>query len=151
MKTLLLFVFALSLAVQAKAEVTSERFILDFIEQSERSLRVTNEERAAKGKRLYCDALNEDQVVLIAAAANTPDITVAEFTEVVSNELKCYPVFFPPWGRKGLGGTLVNTKAYVMDVLLVQDILKWMNNGRLPHADTPLLKSYDPQFKADAF
>ncbi|WP_148278737.1 hypothetical protein [Bdellovibrio bacteriovorus] len=145
MKQLLLFAIATMLTAQAQA-VTSDRFIFDFLEQSQRTLNVTNEKRAATGKRLYCEALNNEQILLIAATASVPDITVAQFTEAVSNDLKCYPVFFPPLGRKGVTGTLLNTKAYVMDVMLIQDILKWMNNGKMPHADTPLLQSYDPDF-----
>lgn len=145
MKQLLLIAIATLLTAQAQA-VTSDRFIFDFLEQSHRTLNVTNKKRSAEGKRLYCEALNEEQILLIAANASIPDITVGQFTEAVSNELKCYPVFFPPLGRKGVTGTLLNTKAYVMDVMLIQDVLKWMNNGSLPHADTPLLESYDPDF-----
>ncbi|WP_374028110.1 hypothetical protein ACES2J_05675 [Bdellovibrio bacteriovorus] len=145
MKHLLLFAIAIMLTAPAQA-VTSDRFIFDFLEQTQRSLNVINKERAAEGKRLYCEALNQEQVLLIAATASVPDITVAEFTKTVTENLKCYPVFFPPWGRKGVGGTLLNTKAYVMDVLLVQNVLKWMNEGKMPSPETPLMESYNPDF-----
>ncbi|KYG65288.1 hypothetical protein AZI87_12085 [Bdellovibrio bacteriovorus] len=145
MKNAVLTIIALLITSTAHA-VTAEQFVRDFSEQTERTLKYINDERASEGKRLYCEKLNDEQIALIATAVQNPDTTVAEFVDYVGNNLKCYPEFFEPLGRENLGGFLLNTKAYVMDVLMIHEVLETLNEGRSPHDSELILESYDPYY-----
>ncbi|WP_373999697.1 hypothetical protein [Bdellovibrio bacteriovorus] len=145
MKHVALTILTLLITSTAGA-VTAEEFVRDFAIQTERSLKYINEERALEGKRLYCEKLSDEQVAVIAEAVENPETTVAEFVEYVGNNLKCYPEFFEPLGRENLGGFLLNTKAYVMDVLMIHEVLESLNEGRSPHDSELILESYDPDY-----
>ncbi|KYG61244.1 hypothetical protein AZI85_09900 [Bdellovibrio bacteriovorus] len=145
MKHVALTILTLLITSTAGA-VTAEEFVRDFTIQTERSLKYINEERALEGKRLYCEKLSDEQVAVIAEAVENPETTVAEFVEYVGNNMKCYPEFFEPLGRENLGGFLLNTKAYVMDVLMIHEVLESLNEGRSPHDSELILESYDPDY-----
>ncbi|UXR65502.1 hypothetical protein EZJ49_04445 [Bdellovibrio bacteriovorus] len=145
MKALVLFL-SLFVATASASAVTPHEFIESFVAQTNKVLQVTNDHRGLVGKRLYCEALSSDQITLIAATAMVPGITVGDFVNTVAEDLKCYPVFFPPWGRKSVGGMLFNSKAYIMDITLIQDVLRSLNEGKLPESERLLVESYDPYY-----
>ncbi|WP_413557882.1 hypothetical protein [Bdellovibrio sp. HCB209] len=146
MKKLIVLAMTLMMGLQAEASVTAKEFVSDFVEQANRRLHYTNLERTASKKRTnYCATISAEQTKLIADMVNkNPEITVGEFTMQLGDTLKCFPEFWSPWSRKKTTrGMLVNTKAYVMDISLIQDILADLNEGKLPKEHTKLLDSYN--------
>ncbi|WP_413584790.1 hypothetical protein [Bdellovibrio sp. HCB274] len=146
MKIFALILTTLLTGAQAFASVTAEEFVTDFVDQANRRLHYTNKERTAAKKRTnYCTALNAEQVKTIKnIIAKNPEITVGEFTLQLGDTLKCYPEFWSPWNRKKTArGLLVNSKAYVMDVSLIQDVLADLNDGLLPKDYRKLLDAYN--------
>ncbi|MBO9668128.1 MAG: hypothetical protein J7501_15105 [Bdellovibrio sp.] len=143
MKNLFALTLTLLLGYQAQAAVTASEFTADFIDQANHRLKITNRERAASGKRLYCTSLSkENEQAIKDLIKENPEITVAEFTDKLANTLKCYPEFWAPWGRKGLGGMALNTKAYVMDTLLIRDVLQDLNDRATVGDNEKVLDTY---------
>ncbi|UOF02651.1 hypothetical protein [Bdellovibrio reynosensis] len=138
-KVVLALTFAFSLHAQA---VTVEEFTADFVEQTNHRLKFVNKERSAKNKQIYCSELSDEQISTIKNLASTPHITVTQFMDALSQELKCYPMFWAPWGKQNLGGLVFNSKASMMDLLLVNDVLIDLNEGQVPNSDELLLNFY---------
>lgn len=107
-------------------------FTSAFVAQVNHRLEITNQERASQNKTTYCAKLNKQKIALIAKTAAKENVTVGEFATTVSENLKCYPVFWSPWERKNIGGVLFNTKAFVMDTWIVRDVLEDLAQGRTP-------------------
>jgi hypothetical protein len=123
MKKIFFAIASVMLVNQASA-MTAAEFSQAFVTQANHRLTVTNQERKQEKKTPYCAKLSSAQIVLIQKTAAKPEITVGEFKNTVAENLKCYPVFWQPWERKNIGGVLLNTKAFVMDTLLVHDVLE---------------------------
>lgn len=146
MKKLIVLATTLMMGLQAQASVTASEFVSDFVNQTNRRLHYTNKERSAAKKRTnYCESLDAKQIKTIKdIVAKNPEITVGDFTAQLSDTLKCFPEFWSPWSRtKTTRGMLVNTKAYIMDISLIQDVLADLNEGKLPNEHTKLLESYN--------
>jgi hypothetical protein len=146
MKKLIVLATTLIIGLQAQASVTAGEFVSDFVDQANRRLLYTNKERTATKKRTnYCNSMSAEQVKTIKAiVAKNPEITVGDFTAQLADSLKCFPEFWSPWSRtKTTRGMLVNTKAYIMDISLIQDVLADLNEGKLPNEHTKLLDSYN--------
>ncbi|UYL09580.1 hypothetical protein B9G69_003210 [Bdellovibrio sp. SKB1291214] len=146
MKKLIVIAATMMMGLQAQASVTASEFVSDFVNQANHRLEYINKQRTAAKKRTnYCSALDAKQVKTIQEiVAKNPEITVGDFTAQLSDSLKCFPEFWSPWSRtKTTRGMLVNTKAYIMDISLIQDVLADLNDGKLPSEHTKLLDSYN--------
>lgn len=122
MKSLLVFAFMMMAGLSAGAAQSVEEFTQGFVAATNDHIAELNEQRAAEGKKLYCSALNDKQVALIAKVASTPEITVKDFVETVSDSLECYEPFWSQWGHKdSIRGILFNTKSYVLDNTLINE------------------------------
>ena len=133
MKSLLIFAFTLMVGFAAHAAQSVEEFTQGFVAATNAHITELNAQRTAEGKKPYCSALNEKQIALIAKVASLPDITVKDFVETVSDKLECYEPFWSPWGHKeNIGGLLFNTKAYVLDNILVNESMV-LFAGRVPN------------------
>lgn len=140
MKTVVL-ALTLIFAFNAHA-VTAEEFTADFVEQTNHRLKFVNEERSLKNKQVYCTELSQEQITAVHNLASTPEMTVGKFLEVLSKDLKCYPMFWAPWGTQNLGGLVFNSKASMMDLLLINDVLIDLNEGAPVKSEGLLLNSY---------
>ncbi|XGC81823.1 hypothetical protein ACES2L_04925 [Bdellovibrio bacteriovorus] len=134
-------VLTLIFAFQAHA-LTAEEFTADFVEQTNHRLKFVNEERTSKNKQAYCAELSQEQITAVHKLATTTEMTVGKFLEVLSKDLKCYPMFWAPWGTENLAGLVFNSKASMMDLLLINDVLIDLNEGSAPKSEEYLLNSY---------
>lgn len=126
----------------AQASVSKKEFLADFVGQMNDHLVVVNRERSEAHKQVYCSSLNASQVKMIESLVNNnPEITVEDFAANLADTLKCYPEFWPAWGRRNLPGMLTNTKAYVMDTLLIRDVIEDLS-GAVVDGNRKLLDSY---------
>ncbi|WP_413291010.1 hypothetical protein [Bdellovibrio sp. HCB337] len=119
--------------------MTAEEFSKAFIEQMNHRLQAENKERKAANKTPYCERLDKTQEALIKKTLKNEDITVGEFANDVAEKLNCYPMFWAPWQRKNIGGTVVNTKAFIMDHYLVRDAIDDVAGGYSRNEDDLLL------------
>lgn len=117
--------------------MTTPQFISHFVQTMNDRLESTNAERALEGSRPYCAQLSDEQnnqieelfVINPTGKANQivyrqlDQITVGQFVEAASENLNCYPT---SWfsSRSTIGSMLFNSKAYVMDVMLVRRSLE---------------------------
>ncbi|HEY8272726.1 MAG TPA: hypothetical protein VIG33_17665 [Pseudobdellovibrionaceae bacterium] len=121
----------------AAAVHPTQKFITSFIQSVNDRLETVNMERAIAGNRLYCSQLSDQQVKDIenlfisnpSAKANQftyrslDKVTIGQFITAAADNLGCYPTFWPTKGRSTIGGVLFNSKAFVMDHLLLQEAL----------------------------
>lgn len=138
MKTFLVG-FVLVFAFQAKAAraLPTAEFITQFTQKINDRLETTNADRAIEGSRTYCSQLSDEQlndieglfVINPNGKANQIvyrellQVSAGQFIAAVSENLGCYPTSWLP-GRSAIGGFFLNTKAYVMDNLLVRKSLE---------------------------
>lgn len=117
--------------------MSTAEFITQFTQKMNDRLETTNAERALEGNRPYCSQLSDEQLNDIeglftinpTGKANQiiyrdlGQVSVNQFVTAVSENLGCYPTSWLP-GRSSIGGFFFNTKAYVMDNLLVRKSLE---------------------------
>lgn len=138
MKTFLVgFLILLSSQGHATTTLSTAEFITRFAQKMNDRLETTNAERALDGDRPYCSQLSDEQlndieglfVMNPTGKANQivyrelAQVSVSQFITAVSENLGCYPTSWLP-GRSTIGGFFFNTKAYVMDNLLVRKSLE---------------------------
>ena len=142
MKHLIVLIAVMFSGLLAQASVSKKEFVADFVGQMNDHLVIVNRERAEGHKQVYCASLNAAQVKMIENLVNNnPEITVEDFAANLADTLKCYPEFWPDWGRRNLPGMITNTKAYVMDTLLIRDVIEELS-GAYVDGDRKLLDSY---------
>lgn len=117
--------------------MSTAEFISQFVQKVNDRLETTNAERALEGNRPYCSQLSDEQMSEIEGLfvinssgkasqilyRDLSQVTVSQFIAAASENLGCYPTSWLP-GRSTLGGLLFNTKAYVMDNLLLRRSLE---------------------------
>lgn len=138
MKTFLVgILILLSNQASAVGTLSTPEFVAQFTVKMNDRLEDTNAERALEGNRPYCAQLSDEQLNEIEnlfvmnstgkanqiAYRNLAQISVGQFVAEVSENLHCYPTSWLP-GRSSIGGFFFNTKAYVMDNLLVRKSLE---------------------------
>jgi hypothetical protein len=113
------------------------KFIARYIQSVNDRLETVNTERAISGNRPYCPQLSDQQISDIENLFITnptgkgnqivyrslDKVTVAQFIAAAADNLGCYPTFWPTKGRSTIGGVLFNSKAYVMDHLLLRSAI----------------------------
>ncbi|MGZ3797781.1 MAG: hypothetical protein ACXVB1_15530, partial [Pseudobdellovibrionaceae bacterium] len=63
-------------------------------------------------------------------------VTVGQFISAAADNLGCYPTFWPTKGRSTIGGVLFNSKAFVMDHLLLKEALTALAGRALDEDET---------------
>lgn len=115
----------------------SQRFVNRFVQSVNDRLESLNMERTISGNRLYCPQLSDQQVkdmedLFITTPSSVAKqtvyrsldkVTVGQFIAAAADNLGCYPSFWPTQGRSTLGGVLFNSKAFVMDLKLLQEAM----------------------------
>lgn len=138
MKTVLFLILALSFKAQAQP-MTPAEFTQVFAARINELIVLANAERKAENKGLYCAQLNKEQLKLIRKTAAQPEITVGAFASVITENLKCYPLYWDAWGQKKMPGFLFNTKALVLDSILVRTAIEDLAPSRYVHEEEALL------------
>ncbi|WP_413291387.1 hypothetical protein [Bdellovibrio sp. HCB337] len=154
----LLGILSIVMGTQALAATpTAPQFMNRFVQSVNDRLEKINTERALKGGRLYCAQLSDEQISDIESLFVTnpsgkanqivyrdlEKITVGQFITAVSDQLSCYPTFWPTKGRSSIGGVLFNSKSFVMDHLLLKDAMSDLA-GRSPDDNESLAKIFRP-------
>lgn len=142
MKFLVILFCAFGMGLQAKA-MTAAEFTTAFVQQTNENIKIANEQRAEQNKKLYCAQLDKRQIALIKQVASLPGMTVEKFVAKVSDQLGCYAPFWKDWGHKeNLAGVVFNSKAYVLDTLLIRDSIDAFA-GREPNEYEAILELLD--------
>lgn len=110
------------------------KFVARFVQSVNDRLETVNTERAISGNRPYCSQLSDEQVkdlenLFITNPSDKASqivyrkldkVTVEQFITAAADNLGCYPTFWPTKGHSTIGGVLFNSKAFVMDHLLLR-------------------------------
>ncbi len=128
MKHLMLIAFAMILGTQAHASVSADEFVDAFVAGMNRRLVFLNNDRIASQKRPYCTGLTSEKIELIRnIVRENSEQTNDDFVSKLSEQLKCYPIAIPQLKRTGWG-FFTNTKAFWMDIKLIQETLRDLGN-----------------------
>ncbi|MDG0815510.1 hypothetical protein [Bdellovibrio svalbardensis] len=139
MKKFLGVLVTILMAAPAMARVSNQEFLDKLVKSVNEQLVVINKERAADGKKLYCQQLSEQGVQSLAKYALKYDLRsydVLSFVSSAADQLFCYPLACPSQGRASLGGAICNAKSYNMDLSLLRAALSSMNGAEVENYDT---------------
>jgi hypothetical protein len=134
-------IFSLVLATEAGAATSNPtaKFVANFVQSVNDRLETVNTERALSGNRPYCVQLSEEQVSDIESLfvyRSLEKVTVGQFVAAAADNLGCYPTFWPSKGHSTIGGVLFNSKAFVMDHLLLRGALVDLAGRTLAESET---------------
>jgi hypothetical protein len=131
MKHFFALLLVMTSALSAQASVSKKEFITDFVNQTHHHLVATNKQRALANKQIYCSSLDDNQIQAVEDLINeNPEITVEDFSAKLAKSLKCYE------------SSTGDKKAYVMDTLLIREVIEGLNADGYVDGDRKLLDSY---------
>ncbi|MFM6930329.1 MAG: hypothetical protein ACKOX6_17820 [Bdellovibrio sp.] len=131
MKHFFALMLVMTSALSAQASVSKKEFITDFVNQTHHHLMTTNRQRSQAHKQIYCSSLSDQQIQMVEDLLNeNPEITVENFSAKLAKSLKCYE------------SSTGDQKAYVMDTLLIREVIEGLNNDDSVDGSRKLLDSY---------